>query len=86
MKQKRRLHFLIESIAQYCKKNLQNPYLFNLPTSGESIISKEEEGSSVVAVAVPLEVVPNPRLPLPLHLHLEESPSFSLSSSLFPST
>lgn len=85
MKEKRRFHFLVKSIAQYCKKNLQNPYLFNLPTSGESIISKEEEGSSVVAV-VPLEVVPNPRLPLPLHLHLEEFPSFSLSSSLFPST
>lgn len=85
MKQKRRFHIIIKSIAQYCKKNLQNPYLFNLPTSGESIISKEE-GSSVVAVAVPLEVALNPLLPLPLHLHLEESPSFSLSSSLFPST
>lgn len=85
MKQKRRYHFLVKSIAQYCKKNLQNPYLFNLPTSGESIISKEE-GSSVVTVAVPVEVVLNPRLPLPLHLHLEELPSFSLSSSLFPST
>lgn len=84
MKQTRRFHFLIKSIAQYCKKNLQNPYLLNLPTSGESIISKEEEGSSVVAV--PLEVALNPLLPLPLHLHLEELPSFSLSSSLFPST
>lgn len=83
MKQKRRFHFLVKSIAQYCKKDLQNPYLFNLPASGESIISKEE-GSSVVAVAA--EVALNPRLPLPLHLHLEEFPSFSLSSSLFPST
>lgn len=84
MKQKRRFHFLVKSIAQYCKKKLQNPYLFNLPTSGESIISKEEEGSSVAAVAA-AEVL-NPRLPLPLHLHLEELPSFPLSSSLFPST